>query len=158
MSDDEITNDAQLLAGLLGDRIGAEFGRRYMQFEFVRQYNTLKLEVASAQTFRGISWEQVFPDDVEESGLYIKLDVRKVPPSSRFHVVDPGYQNTKQLICGRILSTTPAKKRQNNAGANDPILIVRAFLEFSNQSDMHNGLMLINFTTSSGLSLATIDE
>ena len=56
MSDDEITNDAQLLAGLLGDRIGAEFGRRYMQFEFVRQYLSLEFDLASASSFRGISW------------------------------------------------------------------------------------------------------
>lgn len=94
MSDDEITNDAQLLAGLLGDRIGAEFGRRYMQFEFVRQYLSLEFDLASALSFRGISWEQVFPDDVEESGLYIKLAVKKVPRNNRFHVVDSGATST----------------------------------------------------------------
>jgi len=95
VNDSGVSVDAALLESLVSDGLENVRQRRFAQFAFVRTYLVNQRRLASVRSMRGVTWHEVEPEDVEEDGLYVALDLARQPRNIRFHLTDPGAENTR---------------------------------------------------------------
>lgn len=104
--------------------------RRFMVLKFVERYLSGIKKRASQEVRLGLSWQQIWPDDVESEVLFIKIVDARVQPGTSYRVVN---SHPHSGVLGRIDRPSEADALEVGELPKGPTIDIRPDMSIQNR-------------------------